>query len=48
MLKSGGIVGVVSDKGQKARHDSYLRIAHFSVGKRRVVILRLGFHHING
>ena len=45
LLKPGGIVGVVSDKGRKAHHDSYLRVAHFSIGKRRVVILRLGLHH---
>ncbi len=41
VLKPGAVVGLVSDKGQKAQHPAYRRIERFQVGKRRVVILAL-------
>lgn len=41
ILKPGAVVGLVSDKGQKAQHPAYRRIERFQVGKRRVAILAL-------
>lgn len=40
ILVPTSVVAVVSDKRQKASHAGYQRIAHFQVGKRRVVLLR--------
>ena len=40
ILSSSGIVAIVSDKQQKASHESYQRLEQFQVGKRRVVILK--------
>jgi len=40
VLSSSSLVAVVSDKGQKATHESYQRIEQFQVGKRRTTILR--------
>ncbi len=42
VLRPGGVVGIVSDKGQKALHPAYKRLERFQIGKRRVAILRLG------
>ncbi len=40
VLSSSGILAIVSDKQQKASHESYQRLEQFQIGKRRVVILR--------
>ena len=40
ILSSSSIVAVVSDKSQKAAHESYQRVEQFQVGKRRIVILK--------
>ncbi|MBN2116707.1 MAG: hypothetical protein JW730_09060 [Anaerolineales bacterium] len=40
VLSPSSIVAVVSDKQQKALHESYQRIEKFQIGKRRVVILK--------
>jgi hypothetical protein len=40
VLSQSSIVAIVSDKGQKALHESYQRIERFQVGKRRILILK--------
>lgn len=40
VLVPTSVVAVVSDKRQKASHESYQRLEHFQVGKRRVVLLK--------
>jgi tRNA G10 N-methylase Trm11 len=40
VLSSSSILAIVSDKRQKVAHESYQRLEHFQVGKRRVVILK--------
>ena len=40
VLSLSSIVAVASAKGQKVAHESYQRIEHFQIGKRRVVILK--------
>ncbi len=39
VLSSSSVVAVVSDKRQKASHESYRRLEKFQIGKRRVEIL---------
>ena len=39
VLSEVSLVAIVSDKGQKAAHESYRRLEQFQVGKRRVTIL---------
>jgi hypothetical protein len=41
ILTLTSLVAIVSDKQQKASHESYQRVEQFQVGKRRAVILRL-------
>lgn len=40
VLSSASVVAVASDKQQKVAHAGYQRVAHFQLGKRRVVILQ--------
>ena len=40
IVSRSSILAIASDKGQKVSHESYQRIEHFQVGKRRVVILK--------
>ncbi len=40
VLSSSSILAIVSDKQQKVAHESYQRVEHFQIGKRRVVILK--------
>ena len=40
ILSTSSIVALVADKKQKVSHESYQRLEHFQVGKRRVVILK--------
>jgi len=40
ILSTSSILAVASDKQQKVSHESYQRIEHFQVGKRRIVILK--------
>jgi len=40
ILSPSSIVAIVSDKRQKASHESYQRVEQFQVGKRRVALLR--------
>lgn len=40
ILSSSSIIAIVSDKQQKVLHESYQRIEHFQIGKRRIVILK--------
>jgi hypothetical protein len=40
VLSPASIVAISSDKGQKTCHDSYQRLEHFQMGKRRIMILR--------
>ncbi len=41
ILTPGGVVGIVSDKSRKTRHERYRRVAQFNVGKRRVSVYAL-------
>jgi 23S rRNA (guanine2535-N1)-methyltransferase len=41
VLSPQGLVAVTTDKRQKVMHAAYHRVAHFQVGKRRVVILQM-------
>jgi hypothetical protein len=40
IVSASSILAIASDKQQKVSHESYQRIEHFQVGKRRVVILK--------
>jgi hypothetical protein len=40
IIKPDGIVGIISDKKQKATHNSFKRIEKFNAEKRRVEILK--------
>lgn len=40
ILSPTSIVAIVSDKQQKASHESYQRVEQFQIGKRRVIILK--------
>jgi 23S rRNA (guanine2535-N1)-methyltransferase len=40
VLSASSILAIASDKLQKISHESFQRIEHFQVGKRRVVILK--------
>jgi 23S rRNA (guanine2535-N1)-methyltransferase len=40
ILSPSSIVAIVSDKQQKVSHQSFQRLEHFQVGKRRVVLLK--------
>ena len=40
VLSASSILAIASDKQQKVSHESFQRIEHFQVGKRRVVILK--------
>lgn len=40
VLSFSSVVAIISDKQQKVLHESYQRIEHFQIGKRRVVILK--------
>jgi 16S rRNA G966 N2-methylase RsmD len=40
ILSSSSLVAIVSDKQQKAAHESYQRVEQFQIGKRRVTILK--------
>lgn len=40
VLSSSSIVAIVSDKQQKATHESYQHVEQFQIGKRRVIILK--------
>jgi hypothetical protein len=40
ILSPSGLAAIISDKGQKAAHESYQRVKQFQVGKRRVTILK--------
>lgn len=41
VLAPGAVVGLVSDKGQKAAHPAYRRVERFQIGKRRMAVLAL-------
>lgn len=41
VLAPGGVVAIVSDKGQRATHPAYTRVERFQVGRRRVEILKV-------
>ena len=43
IVSTTSVVAITTDKQQKARHESYERLEHFQVGKRRVEILKPGF-----
>ena len=40
IVSTSSILAIASDKQQKVSHESYQRIEHFQVGKRRIVILK--------
>jgi tRNA G10 N-methylase Trm11 len=41
VLSAQSVVAICSDKRQKVAHESYRRVEHFQIGKRRIAILRL-------
>jgi 23S rRNA (guanine2535-N1)-methyltransferase len=41
VLSAPGLAAIISDKSQKAAHESYQRVEQFQVGKRRATILKL-------
>lgn len=45
VVAPGGVVGIVSDKGRKTRHERFRRVELFNIGKRRISIFVLEAAH---